>query len=143
MDIIRSNTTIFLYGAPRLLNAHTRAVSRHENSPIFSLSSPDPICPVVYAGTTGMVYELEISETDHTGKNLLDPYFAPPPGAGLAKQTQELAMYEMGDGSTDYHIPLLWVQPEGRHIRNQILGENLSRLDTRWRLRHDDRDQVV
>ena len=58
-------------------------MSRHENSPIFSLSSPDPICPIVYAGTTGKVYELEISEIDYKG-NLVDPYFAAPPGAIIA-----------------------------------------------------------
>lgn len=140
MDIYRRNTSIFLYGAPRILNPHTRAASHHENSPIFSLSSPDPICPVVYAGTTGMVYELEISETDYDG-NLLDPYFAAPPGAGLTKITQELAMYEMDDGGGDpgqYLLGPLWVQPEGRRIRNRSLMSDLGRLDRRRRLKHDD-----
>jgi hypothetical protein len=130
MDIYRRNATIFLYGAPRHLGPHTRAMSGHENSPIFSLSSPDPVCPVVYAGTTGRVYELEISETDHDG-NLLDPYFAAPPGAGLAKQVHELAMYEMDEGDSSYHTPFLWVQPEGRRTRNRRL-RGKSRLDSRW-----------
>jgi hypothetical protein len=140
MDIYRRNTTIFLYGAPRLLNPHARSMSRHESSPIFSLSSPDPICPVVYAGTTGRVYELEISETDYNG-NLVDPYFAATPGACLAKETQELAMYEMDDDDSGFHMPMLWVRPEGRRIRNfSLMGQ--SRIDSLWRWDLDDTNQA-
>jgi hypothetical protein len=115
-------------------------MSRHESSPIFSLSSPDPICPVVYAGTTGRVYELEISETDYNG-NLVDPYFAATPGACLAKETQELAMYEMDDDDSGFHMPMLWVRPEGRRIRNfSLMGQ--SRIDSLWRWDLDDTNQA-
>lgn len=73
--------------------------------------------------------------------NLLDPYFAAPQGAGLAKHTQELSMYEM-DGCDSTELTgstpdSLWVLPQGRRIRNPILSMNESRLDTRWRSRHD------
>jgi hypothetical protein len=136
LDLYRPNTSIFVYGAPRAPVGHTRVRARPDMSPIFSLSSPDPICPVVYAGATGAVYEFELSEVNKVG-DVMDPYFAAPPGAGFKKYTRDVVMYEM-DSSDSAKTPgglpgALWVVPDGRLIRNKDLDKNESRLDTRWR----------
>jgi hypothetical protein len=132
MDMYRPNASIFLYGTP---GPHSRYGARHEKSPIFALSSPSLICPYVYAGTTGRVYELEVSEMNVAGKPI-DPYFASPSDAGRVKLAEELVMYEMDgtDSALLANVPgSLYTQESGTRIINPILVENESRLDTRWR----------
>ncbi len=135
LDVYRPNTSIFVYGRPSVLAAHNRAGARPEISPVFSLSSPDPVCPVVYVGVTGAVYEFEISEVNKAG-DVADPYFAAPTGAALAKRTQDLVMYEM-DGSDSAKLADglpsdLWRLPQGHLAINPDLDRNESRLDPRW-----------
>lgn len=126
MDLYRPNTNIYLYGTQR------NNYGRHVKSPIFSLSSANALCPVVYAGTTGRVYELEISEMTEEG-DLLDPYFAADPGSGLLKNVEELTMYETYITQGTAQVPdELWRQHGGpRSVQERRYWSDL-RLNERW-----------
>jgi hypothetical protein len=68
LSMFRPNVSFFLYGLPpsqlRYRAGHTAPGSMHHAAgPIYSLSSPGDTCPVVYAGTSGRVHEIDITET--------------------------------------------------------------------------------
>jgi hypothetical protein len=131
MDISRPNTGIFLYGTP---GPFSRRGIRNEKSPIFALSSPSPICPLLYAGTAGRVYELEILAMN-SSSHLMDPYFAGLSDVFHTKLAGGLAMYEMDgtDSAQVAYIPSkIYKQRLGDHTIKESLIGNESRLDPRW-----------
>jgi hypothetical protein len=133
-DLYRPNANLFLYGS-------TTAGRSIQRSPIYALSSPSGICPLVYAGTNGMVYELEISDKNWRGERA-DPFF-PPAQPHTGQRFEELAMYETDDGrfksGTSSAVP-----PLLRAFKHGVLNENLPspsrppvtgrerRLDEQW-----------
>lgn len=133
----RPNTGLHIYGMPRP-SRPSYLLERHEKFPIFALSSPDPICPLVYVGTTGEVYELEVSEMNMTG-DLIDPYFAAPPLSGHLKQSQRLFMYEMDDSDSAQVTSVMpnstWIQQPSPPTLSKSFNRNKNeiRLDARWR----------
>jgi hypothetical protein len=107
-----------------------------EKSPIFSISSPSSTSPVVYAGTSGRVYELEVSELDKSGLPI-DPYFAVNRDLATPKRSEPLSMFE-SNGRDDERIPgsmprVLWKQHPGefRPERDETKMYT-GRLDERW-----------
>lgn len=131
MHLYRPNASIFLYGKP---GPRSRHGSSQGKMPIFALSSPSPICPLVYVGTAGRVYELEISEINNAG-DVMDPYFSAPAGAGFAKQVEELVMYQMDgtDSAQVMDVPAwLYRQEQGYRKINSHVNRNERLLDNRW-----------
>ena len=133
-DFYRPNANLFLYGS-------TTTGRSVQKSPIYALSSPSGVCPLVYAGTNGMVYELEISDRDWRSDRA-DPFF-PPTQPHTGQRFEELAMYETDDGrlksATSSIVPTLL-----RAFKPGVLNENVPppaqlpvagrerRLDERW-----------
>jgi hypothetical protein len=132
LDKYRPNMNMYLYG--RTPGNNGQSIS----SPIFSLSSPHPLCPIVYAGTAGKITELEIAEFNVKG-DVLDPWFAATPGAALERWTplDILAMYETDDGRSprrgsgmrDTPSKLWWNGEKPNWITKQA---ERTRLDSRW-----------
>ena len=133
-DLYRPNANLFLYGS-------TTTGRSVQKSPIYALSSPSGICPLVYAGTNGMVYELEVSDRTLRGDQRADPFFPTPPHTG--QLFEELALYETDDGRLKSGASSA-VPPLLRAFKHGVLNENIPppsilpvagrerRLDERW-----------
>lgn len=67
MELFQPNSMFWLYGKSAGFQNDRRGHPLRNVSPIYALSSPGSSCPVIYAGVTGRVYELQISELGKGG----------------------------------------------------------------------------